>query len=130
MLGAVVGAGSSRPHVHLLNDGKIVDKWIREMPKKYPLIRMDNYVIMPNHVHMILFISGNIHGRDNPAPTSDIRSAIGYWKYQTTKEINIPGFWQRSYHDHIIRNETEYQRIWQYMDENPEKWTEDCYYPS
>ena len=36
--------------------------------------------------------------------------------------------WQTSYHDHIIRNEADYRRIWEYIDTNPEKWQEDCYY--
>jgi len=41
--------------------------------------------------------------------------------------MDIPGFWQRSYHDHIIRNEAEYRRIRTYIDENPQKWKEDRY---
>ena len=61
---------------------------------------------MPNHIHILLSIQR--HGRDDPAPT--IGNITGYFKYQTTKEINIPGFWQRSYHDHIIRDKQDYNR--------------------
>ncbi|VFU17923.1 transposase (fragment) [anaerobic digester metagenome] len=46
-------------------------------------------------------------------------------KILITKEI---GFLQRSYHDHIIRNEKEYKQIWEYIDTNPLKWEEDKYY--
>jgi len=79
---------------------------------------------MPNHIHILLSIQR--HGRDDPAPT--IGNITGYFKYQTTKEINIPGFWQRSYHDHIIRDKQDYNRRWQYIDENPMRWKEDKYY--
>ena len=44
--------------------------------------------------------------------------------------MNTPGWklWQRSYFDHIIRNEEDYLRIWQYIDTNPAQWAEDEYY--
>jgi len=48
-------------------------------------------------------------------------------KGAVTRQIGF-SLWQRSYHDHIIRNKEDYQRIWQYIDENPLKWTEDRYY--
>ena len=38
--------------------------------------------------------------------------------------------WQRSFHDHVIRNQKRYERIWQYIDNNPQKWEEDCFYPT
>ena len=38
------------------------------------------------------------------------------------------GLWQKGYHDHIIRSEADYLRIWDYIDTNPAKWREDCYY--
>jgi len=142
MLGDIVGAGSSRPgsinihpQMHLSEHGQIVKKWIYELPKKYEFVRIDNYVIMPNHIHMILSLrndgvqdQGCKGGRDDPAPTIGVGNIMGYFKYQTTKEINIPGFWQRSYHDHIIRNKIEYQRIWTYIDQNPANWENDRYH--
>ena len=73
---------------------------------------------------MVLLICND--GREDPAPT--VGQILGYYKFHTTKQINIPGFWQRSYHDHIIRDEAEYQRIWQYVDENPGKWAQDEYH--
>lgn len=146
MLGKIVGAGSSRPQVELSDCGIIVQKWIDKVTDKYPKIRIENSIIMPNHVHMILsilpkasneeFRSNDVgivySGRDDPAPTElnveDVRSFMGYFKYQTTKEINIPGFWQRSYHDHIIRDKAEYERIYKYISENPARWNDDVYY--
>jgi REP element-mobilizing transposase RayT len=77
---------------------------------------------MPNHIHFII----HIEGRADPAPT--LGQIMGYFKYQTSKEIDVSGFWQRSYYDHIIRSEDEYQKIYQYIDTNPIKWSEDRYY--
>lgn len=44
-----------------------------------------------------------------------------------TKEIG-KSIWQRSYHDHIIRGEKDYQKIWEYIETNPLKWELDCFY--
>ncbi len=100
------------------------------LPEKYPMFRIDKYIIMPNHIHMILVLSGE-NGRENPVPTNPtISQIIGWFKYQTTKNINkndIVKIWQRSFHDHIIRNEQEYREIWNYIDPNPLKWSEDFY---
>ena len=124
MLGKIVGAGSSRPLMQLSENGGIVNKWLTKIPEKYDMVVIENYVIMPNHIHIVLSVAES--GRENPAPT--IGSIVGYFKYQTTKEIDAPGFWQRSYHDHIIRNEVDYLRIWEYVDENPARWAEDRYF--
>jgi REP element-mobilizing transposase RayT len=136
MLGRIVGAASCRPLMELSDYGKIVRTWIDKIPAKYPYVKIDKQIIMPNHIHMILSMrkenananlgrqNANL-GRQNAAPTVSISRVIGYFKYQTTKEIDIPGFWQRSFHDRIIRDEDEYNRIWQYIDENPARWRED-----
>ena len=133
LLGQIVGAASGRPQINLSQNGKIVKTWISKIADKYSDIRIENYVIMPNHIHLILSMQNNEQlshacssGRVNPAPT--ISNIIGYFKYQTTKEIGINGFWQRSYHDHIIRDEAQYQKIWQYIDENVLRWEKDCYH--
>ena len=138
----IMGAGLSRSQtgppptqIELCEYGFVVDKWINKIPEKYACVKIDNYVIMPNHIHILLFINNN--GRDNPAPTLNngrddtaptIGKIMGYFKYQTTKEINIPGFWQRSYHDHIIRDEDDYQIKWKYINDNPARWENDKYF--
>ncbi|MEG1550887.1 MAG: transposase, partial [Oscillospiraceae bacterium] len=91
----------------------------------------DKYVIMPNHIHIILILNSN-DGTGNPSPT--IATIIGWLKYQITKQINLhdktTGLqrFQRSYHDRIIRNEKEYQKIWEYIETNPLNWKDDCFY--
>ena len=52
---------------------------------------------------------------------------IGSMKRAAAKRAGIP-LWQKSFHDHVIRGEADYRRIWNYIDANPRKWREDCYY--
>jgi REP element-mobilizing transposase RayT len=88
-------------------------------------------VIMPNHVHMILVLR-DTKGSDGTmwasSPTAmRIPSVVRSMKTLVAKKCGF-SFWQRAYHDHIIRDEAEYQKIWQYIDENPIRWHEDCYF--
>ena len=63
-------------------------------------------------------------GRANPAPT--LGNIIAYFKYQTTKRVNLPHkLWQRNYYEHIIRNEEDFQRIAEYIQTNPLHWRRD-----
>jgi len=108
--------------------GAIVHTWINKISDKYPSVRIRKYVVMPNHIHVILCINDvDSHGRPDAAPTPTVGRIIGYFKYQTAKEMDIAGFWQRSYHDRIIRDRAEYHAIWHYIDNNPARWAEDEY---
>ena len=86
---------------------------------------------MPNHIHILLRID-NIAGTGNPSPT--LGKIIGWYKYQVTKTVNDwcgtigARFFQRSYHDHVIRGEKDYSEIWEYIHNNPAMWKEDCFY--
>lgn len=85
---------------------------------------------MPNHVHLLLCIRGfENNGRTMCAPTKNVSIAhvIKMLKEVVTKSIGY-SIWQKGYHDHIIRSEADYLRIWDYIDTNPAKWREDCYY--
>lgn len=70
----------------------------------------------------------------NPPCQAAIPEAVRQLKTFSARRINAvrgtPGVpvWQRSYHDHIIRDEADYLRIWDYIDTNPDKWAEDEYY--
>jgi len=88
---------------------------------------IDKYVIMPNHVHMIIKLSvvQEENGRPMAAPT--ISRIVNQFKGSVSKQIEY-SLWQKLFHDHIIRDEAEYQKIWRYIDENPSRWTEDSYY--
>ena len=114
-----VGAISNRPCAPLSDVGKIVENAISELDESMVI---DKYVIMPNHIHMIVRIE---NGRTEFAPT--MSSIVRFFKSFVTKHIGY-SIWQKSYHDHIIRSEDECRRIWQYINENPAKWEEDRYF--
>jgi hypothetical protein len=61
------------------------------------------------------------------SPTQSISQKIKSFKILVTKEFG-KNIFQRSFHDHIIRGEKDYLKIWNYIDTNPQKWREDCFY--
>ena len=119
-----VGARIARPP--LSDIGEVVRKAIENIPHIYKPITIDKYVIMPNHIHLILLIS-DVPGRAMRAPT--ISTVINQFKGHVTKQIGH-SVWQKLFHDHIIRNYADYLVIWKYIDENPARWHEDCFYPN
>ena len=95
------------------------------MERVYDYIEVDNYVIMPNHMHILLRIE-NENSFENKTRSSQpaneiVPRFVSTFKRLTNKEYNLK-IWQRDYNDRIIRNEKEYINKWQYIDENPRKW--------
>ena len=129
ILSNIVGEGSPLPQLTVY--GEIVDKWIDAISEKYSEIAVDYYVIMPNHIHLLLSVIKD-DGRGNPSPT--VASVIGWFKYNATKEINqlrkvaSEKVFQRSYYDHIVRNQKDYDECYKYIYENPLKWQFDELY--
>lgn len=121
-----VGASIARPEeVRLSPYGKIVDQAIREIPTHYAAVRLDNYTIMPNHVHLLLRIDTDPDGRAMLAPT--ISRVVQQLKGIVTKKIGS-SIWQKLFHDHVVRGEKDYLKIWEYIDNDPVRWKEDCFY--
>ncbi|MDR3054381.1 MAG: hypothetical protein LBU53_03130, partial [Zoogloeaceae bacterium] len=128
-----VGANCVRPNMpdnvrpQLSPIGIIIEKEIKALSKIYDQVAVDGYVVMPNHVHIIIVIGGAgiESGRTQFAPT--VSRVVKQWKGAITKQ---PGFspWQKSFHDRIIRNEEEYTHIAEYIETNPARWSEDCFY--
>ena len=129
----------------LTNIGNIIENEIANLSKRFPEINVNKYVIMPNHIHMIILIDREDEPNEwrkrqeqSPCPTKIAFPAMGdiicAFKSVSTKQINkhdgVKGrkIWQFRYYDHIIRNEEDYLRVWQYIDENPAKWAQDKYY--
>jgi len=122
-----VGAAFCRPQVQLSNIGKVVKKEIEQIASIYKSTLVDCFVIMPNHIHMIITIKNleQQFGRQNAAPT--ISRIINQFKRSTSIKVRY-SIWQKSYHDHIIRNEQDYNHITEYIDNNPANWLTDTYY--
>ena len=125
LLSTIVGANMERPaYSQLTAAGKTVEEAIREIPAHYPNVRLEKYVIMPNHVHLLLMID-TLPGRPMVAPT--VSRVIQQMKGHVTKRIGRSLF-QKSFHDRIIRSDAEYDMIWEYIDTNPLRWELDCFY--
>ena len=112
------------PKNQISNYGSICDKYINNINNKYENVTVDKYVIMPNHIHLIIFLHGTMKAS---SPTKNIKDIIRSFKTMVTKEIGT-SIWQRSYHDHIIRDKNDYQKIWEYIDTNVQRWDKDCFY--
>ena len=139
----------------ILNEaGEMVKKWWDKLEEKFPNIRLDAFIVMPNHVHGIFIIENcrgapcgyPIHSQElntgqpqGIAPTNSLGDIIGAFKSITTNEYicgvksgKFPPFekriWQRNYHEHIIRNEKSLAEIRDYIIHNSQKWKDDCFY--
>jgi putative transposase len=125
----------------ILNDlGRIVEQRWRALPEHHPNVELDEFVVMPNHVHFIICIDYRARqaspvqaiSRSISGPKSGSLGAIvGSFKSGATKHINeyrgTPGakVWQRNFYDHIIRSESELNRIRAYIADNPARWAYD-----
>ena len=141
--------------------GEVILKWWDALPNYYPPVELDAFVVMPNHLHGIIVIADSDDragkprsnnaavgamsrrpqtGRDDPAPTPTgkrtLGQLIGYFKFQSTKEINqvrdtaFARIFQRDYYERIIRNEREWNAIAKYIYDNPANWNADSDNPA
>ena len=96
----------------------VTDCW-HEIPSHFP-VEPDGFVVMPNHVHGILWLRAG-HARP-------LRTIVGSFKSATARRVNelrrTPGepVWQRGYYDHVIRDEADLSRIREYIETNPIRW--------
>ena len=125
-------------NIKLSTLGQIIDKQWNNIPNLYDDIELDEYVIMPNHIHGILIINKrtiNERTGASPVPTVSISNIIGSFKSKTSIEylrwikknaLNISGqIWQRSFYDHVIRNDKSLNNIREYIINNPLQWDDD-----
>ncbi len=126
--------------------GKIAERCWLKIPQHFPHVTLDEFIIMPNHVHGIVVIDNTNNGhivvgaknfsplRNNrPCGTSQtIGSIVRGFKIGVTKWIrqhtDIYTVWQRNYYEHIIRNDMDLQRIREYIINNPLNWESDKHY--
>lgn len=131
------------PQMKLLKHGEIAEKYIKQMNDFYDNISVDHYVIMPDHIHMIIFVKniGSILNNleinetgpsGTSAPTkpkqhSTVSQFISTFKRFCIKEYG-ENIWQRSFYDHVIRNQHDYDQILKYIYENPINWEFEKFY--
>ncbi len=133
--------GKIENQVMVLNQfGNIVLEEILKTEIIRPEIKIHDFVIMPNHLHLVIEIlnveksSLIIEIPENRMKPKSISSFVSGFKAAVTVRINKINdtqgspFWQRNYYDNIIRNEKSYNKVMQYIKDNPIKWTSDKYY--
>ena len=107
---------------HALSEwGQVVSNAI-ETIDGFQSIHLGPYVIMPNHVHAVINIDACESDR-----RVHLSNVVRFIKSSVTKTLG-QSIWQKSYYDHVVRDEKEYKRIWEYIENNPDKWKEDRYY--
>ena len=116
-----VGADIIRPQdIQLSMIGRITEQAILQIPDHYGHISVDKYCIMPDHIHLILYIESEIDGRIISAPT--VSTVVGSMKRWVSRQIGRP-VWQKSFYEHGIRNQRDYEEIWNYIENNPKKYS-------
>ena len=122
--------------------GQIAWNEIWNIPIHRKNVEICHAVVMPNHVHLLLLLLScrgmTCHAQHNtfgkplanglPMIIGAYKAAVTRNAAGTTSRAPTSGIWQRGYYDHIVRNDTDFQTIWQYIDENPLKWQLDCYF--
>ena len=107
--------------------GEIAYADMKNISEHYKNILVETFIIMPNHVHAIIEITGTTG--DNK---KSLDTVIGLYKSGVSRKIHTiyPELkvWQRSFHDHVIRGQRQYEKIWNYVSYNDSKWEADCFY--
>ncbi len=132
--------------------GRIVNEYWQQIPEHFEYVRLDEFVIMPNHIHGIIIINkpddgrmsdcrdainrvsttaGGFAGNKNPMINENLSRIIRWYKGRVTfeaRKIQTLFAWQSRFHDHIIRDDDAYHKIAEYIRYNPAKWAEDKFY--
>ncbi|MBE5819829.1 MAG: transposase [Clostridiales bacterium] len=106
-------------NIKLTKEGNVVKQNINKIGRIYKNVIIDEYVIMPNHIHILLLI--------NYKSSVTISKIIKHFKTNITREIEY-SIWQKSFYEHIIRNEKEYLKIKEYIKYNVINWEKDKYF--
>jgi putative transposase len=99
--------------------GEVVSSTWLQVPRRYGAIILDEFAIMPNHLHALLQLTGT---------KTSLPDAIGAFKSQSTNAARSAGLladaklWQRGFHDHVVRDEAGLDRLREYIVNNPLKW--------
>jgi REP element-mobilizing transposase RayT len=104
--------------------GSIARESLEHLPRRFPTTHLDEFVIMPDHVHALVFIDGR---RDDESTDCSLGEIVGSYKSEVTRKINrlrgTPGqrVWTRNYHERIIRSNTVLTNARRYIQENVQK---------
>jgi len=121
----------ARNNIKLSKIGQIINNQWNDIPNQYRNVELDEYIIMPNHIHGILIVNNRAQTSGAPTISKIIRSfksksSIEYLNHikQNNTYISV-NIWQRSFYDHVVRNERSLNAIKEYIANNPENWEND-----
>jgi REP element-mobilizing transposase RayT len=130
-----IGNHSVKPAIPqmILNEyGTIAEKQWYWLGEQYPYIVLHEFVVMPNHIHGIIEINRSRIISSDPIKIKPLSELIGAYKTTVSKQIHLTGFtefqWQRSFYEHIIRDEKSFEKISDYIIINPVNWDQDKLY--
>ena len=106
-------------NIELTKEGNIVTQEIDKLGEIYKNIIIDEYIVMPNHLHILLLIKYR--------KEASISKIIKHLKTNISREIKY-SIWQKSFYEHIVRNEKEYLAIKEYIKNNVINWSKDKYF--
>jgi REP element-mobilizing transposase RayT len=115
----ILGKIEEDNHIKLTKEGNIVKQNIYRLEEIYKNIIVDEYIVMPNHLHILILI--------NYKDGITISKIIKHLKTNISREIKY-SIWQKSFYEHIIRNEKEYLKIKEYIKNNVINWRTDKYF--
>ncbi len=118
ILSTIVGGDALiAPQIRLTEIGKITEKHIQKINSVYTDVTVEKYIIMPDHIHLLLFIDGFGDGTMKASSPTNLSTVIRSLKTFVTRDVG-ESIWQRSFYDEIIKNETHFQRAWEYTQYN------------
>lgn len=123
----IVGRGLD-PSVHaevtLTAYGLIAEHDLLEIPNRFPDVEILNYAFMPDHLHILMTLGCREVAAEGSRPLPTIPTIIGQYKSGVSRKCKR-SLWQQSYHDHILRNRSDFEETWKYIDNNPLQWVLD-----
>jgi REP element-mobilizing transposase RayT len=122
--------------MRLSGAGLVAESWWGTIPRRFAGVEVDACVVMPNHLHGVIVLRASEDGMERAAGDVSLARAVQWFKSATTADyrrgVEMEGWepfrgrlWQRTYYDHIVRDERDLERIRNYIEANPGNWHED-----
>ena len=128
LLSRVVGRGLAPAEIEYTAYGKIAQEQLLLLEQRYPSLRIDRYVIMPNHIHAILVLEETAGVTVNPTIMDIVCAYKSLTTRQCKKVLPIDKLFQSSFYEHVIRGHEDYLEIAEYIMNNPKQWELDTLY--
>ena len=103
--------------VELLHHGVIAHRHLHRMAATYPELSLDNFVVMPDHIHILL----TVKGQQSEVGRTTASRFVGTFKRFCNREYG-ENIWQSRFYDHVIRNQADYNEVYEYISNNPMRW--------